>query len=51
MWVNANLSKNYPEIEHLEALSGKDETNMVQRLFDMIVINTDPDEQPPISLM
>jgi len=49
--VNANLAKNYPNHENESNIASKDETNMVQQLIDMVVLNTDPDEQPQMSLM
>jgi hypothetical protein len=51
VWVNADLSRNYPDCDSEADFSRKDETNMVQQLIDMVVVNTDPEEQPPISLI
>jgi hypothetical protein len=51
VWVNKDLSKNYPDCDsECEGLR-RDETHMVRQLIDIVEDNTDPEEiiQPKIS--
>lgn len=45
VWVNSDLSKNYPEPEETNS-DNKDEAHMVDELLNIIWENTDEDSEP-----
>lgn len=45
VWVNSDLSKNYPESEGVTSDS-KDEGNMVDDLLNIVWENTDEESEP-----
>lgn len=51
VWVSADLSRNYPDSGCDGEFVRKDETNMVQQLFDIMNANSDPEEKPSLSLV
>ena len=51
VWVNGDMSKNYPEGDGLYGSHRKNEVHMVQQLIEMIFSSIDKEEHPQHSLM
>lgn len=50
MWVNADLSKNFPEGDPEGGRQQRDEVDMVEQLIAIIGAATDADDVPEMSI-
>lgn len=50
MWVNADLSKNFPDCDSESGRQQRDEVDMVEQLIGIIAAATDADDVPETSI-